>query len=228
MTSLDFWKQKPHFLLPILNLRWLSSTELYILQLYILQFYILQLYILQLYTLQLYTLQFYILQLYILQLYILQLYILQLYTLQLYILQLYILQLYILQFYVLHFTSYNFTSYNFTSYNFTSYNFTSYNFTSYNFTSYNNSTCRQIREKLEVEILDFIILIYFFPMARQPLGVLGNLIIEASRSHSDTPHSVGLLWTSDQPVAETSTWQHTTLKTNRHLCPRRDSNPQSQ
>ena len=27
----------------------------------------------------------------------------------------------------------------------------------------------------------------------------------ASRSHSDTPPSVGLLWTSDQPDAETST-----------------------
>jgi hypothetical protein len=25
------------------------------------------------------------------------------------------------------------------------------------------------------------------------------------RSHSDTSHSVGILWTSDQPVAETST-----------------------
>jgi hypothetical protein len=34
--------------------------------------------------------------------------------------------------------------------------------------------------------------------------------------HSDAPHSVGLLWTSDQPVAETSTWQHTTLTTNIH------------
>jgi hypothetical protein len=45
--------------------------------------------------------------------------------------------------------------------------------------------------------------------------------VEASRSHSDTPHSVGLLWTSDQPVAETSTWQHTTLTTDRHTCPRR-------
>ena len=35
-----------------------------------------------------------------------------------------------------------------------------------------------------------------------------------SRLHDhtqDTPHSVGLLWTSDQPHAETSTWQHTTL-----------------
>jgi hypothetical protein len=27
----------------------------------------------------------------------------------------------------------------------------------------------------------------------------GLLIVQASRSHSDTPHSVGLLWTSDQP-----------------------------
>jgi hypothetical protein len=34
---------------------------------------------------------------------------------------------------------------------------------------------------------------------------LSLLIVEVSRSHSDTPNSVGLLWTSDQPVAETST-----------------------
>jgi hypothetical protein len=34
------------------------------------------------------------------------------------------------------------------------------------------------------------------------------LTIQTARSHSDTPHSVGLLWTSDQPDAETSTWQH--------------------
>ena len=41
-------------------------------------------------------------------------------------------------------------------------------------------------------------------------------------------HSVGLLWTSDQPVAQTSTWQHTTLKTDRHPGLRPDSNLQSQ
>jgi len=48
---------------------------------------------------------------------------------------------------------------------------------------------------------------------------LGFLIIEASRSHSDTPHSVGLLWTSDQAEAETSTSQHTILekKTDVHV-----------
>jgi hypothetical protein len=42
------------------------------------------------------------------------------------------------------------------------------------------------------------------------------------------PHSVGLLWTSDQPIAETSTWQHTTRTIDRHQCPRWGSNPQSQ
>ena len=47
----------------------------------------------------------------------------------------------------------------------------------------------------------------------------GLLIIEDSWSHSDTPHSVRLLWTGDQPDAETSTWQHTTLTRDRHPCP---------
>ena len=44
----------------------------------------------------------------------------------------------------------------------------------------------------------------------------------------DTSHSVGLLWKSDKPQAEISTWQHTTLTTDRHPCHRRDSNQQSQ
>ena len=44
----------------------------------------------------------------------------------------------------------------------------------------------------------------------------------------DTPQSVGLLWTRDQLVAETSTWQHTTLTRDRHPCPRWNSNPRSQ
>jgi hypothetical protein len=65
---------------------------------------------------------------------------------------------------------------------------------------------------------------FFFPMAQQPLVGQGLLTVEASRSHSDTPHSLGLCWTSDQPEAETSTWQHTT---HTRGCPRRNSNPQS-
>jgi hypothetical protein len=47
-------------------------------------------------------------------------------------------------------------------------------------------------------------------MAQQPLVGPGLLIIEASRSHSDTSHSIGHLWASDQSDAETSTLQHTT------------------
>jgi hypothetical protein len=42
-------------------------------------------------------------------------------------------------------------------------------------------------------------------MAQQPLVGQGFLIFDASQSHSDTPHSVGFLLTSDQSVAETST-----------------------
>jgi len=53
-------------------------------------------------------------------------------------------------------------------------------------------------------------------------------IIEASRSYSDTPLSGWLLWTSNRPFAEACTWQHTTLTRDRHPCPRRDPNPQSQ
>jgi hypothetical protein len=43
-----------------------------------------------------------------------------------------------------------------------------------------------------------------------------DLIHEVSRSHNDAPQSVGLLWTSAELVAETSTWQHTTLTTDIH------------
>ena len=64
------------------------------------------------------------------------------------------------------------------------------------------------------------------PMMRRLQVGQGLLIIEASRSHSDTPHSVGLLWTSDQPDAEPSSGQHSTR--DRHPCTRQDSNPQSQ
>ena len=39
--------------------------------------------------------------------------------------------------------------------------------------------------------------------------VCPGLLWEVPRSHSDTPHSVGLLWTSDRPVAGTSTWLYT-------------------
>ena len=66
-------------------------------------------------------------------------------------------------------------------------------------------------------------------MAQQPPSGPGPVYYRGfTITLSYTPHSVGLLRTSDQLHAETSTWQHTTLKRDRHLCPRRDSNPQSQ
>jgi hypothetical protein len=69
---------------------------------------------------------------------------------------------------------------------------------------------------------------YWFFMARQPLLGQGLFTLEASRSHSDTPHSLRLLSTNDPPDAEISTWQHTALKRDRHPCPLWYSNPKSQ
>jgi len=61
-----------------------------------------------------------------------------------------------------------------------------------------------------------------------PLVRQGLFIIEASRSHSNTPHSVGIHGTTDQPDTEDSTWQHTTITRDWYPCPGRDSNPPSQ
>jgi hypothetical protein len=54
-------------------------------------------------------------------------------------------------------------------------------------------------------------------------GILFSLI-----TLKHTPQSVGLLWTRDRPVAETVTWQQKYCTRDKHPCPRRDSNPQSQ
>jgi hypothetical protein len=69
---------------------------------------------------------------------------------------------------------------------------------------------------------------YAFFMVQETTEDESLFIIEALRSHSDTPHSAGRLRTSDQPVADTSTRQHTTLQRERNPCPWRDSNPQPQ
>ena len=68
-------------------------------------------------------------------------------------------------------------------------------------------------QKSSISIEPFSVTFFFLrspppAMIQQPLVGL-DLLYEVSRSHSDTPHSVGILWTSDRPVAETSTWQHT-------------------
>jgi hypothetical protein len=71
----------------------------------------------------------------------------------------------------------------------------------------------------------FVQFMTFSPMAPQHLVGQDLLNVEVSRLHSGAPYSVGLLWASDQLVAETSTREHTTLKTDRHPCPLRDSKP---
>jgi len=45
------------------------------------------------------------------------------------------------------------------------------------------------------------------------------ITLDVLRSHSDTPHSVGNLRPSDQPITKNSNWQHTTLTRDRHPCP---------
>ena len=71
------------------------------------------------------------------------------------------------------------------------------------------------------------IVFHLFHGATVPSGS-GPPHYEASRTHSDISHSVGLLWTSDQPNAETSVRQHTITTRNKHPCPRPDSIQQSQ
>jgi hypothetical protein len=49
---------------------------------------------------------------------------------------------------------------------------------------------------------------FLFSMVQQPTVGQDLIIMEASQSHSGTPHSVILLWKSDRPFAETSISQH--------------------
>ena len=66
---------------------------------------------------------------------------------------------------------------------------------------------------------------YFFPLvALQPNYGSWSPLTGVSRSHL----LVGLLWLSDQPDADTSTLQYTTLTKEKHSCPQLDLNPQSQ
>jgi hypothetical protein len=53
-------------------------------------------------------------------------------------------------------------------------------------------------------------------LALQPSAGYGLVHEVFVITNNDAPQSVGLIWTSDQPVAETSTWQHT-QQTNIHV-----------
>ena len=77
--------------------------------------------------------------------------------------------------------------------------------------------CHNLRVLISKQLLlkQSVCLFLCFGCAKAPQWDL--LIHDFSRSHSDTPQSVGLLWTSDQPVAETYLTRHNTH--NRHPCP---------
>jgi hypothetical protein len=70
------------------------------------------------------------------------------------------------------------------------------------------------------------------PISLWRLSPQGASTSSVSRLHDhnqgDTPCTVGLLWTSDQPEAAASTWHFTTLTRERHPWPRQDSNLQTQ
>ena len=67
----------------------------------------------------------------------------------------------------------------------------------------------------EVYVLIIYILYLRIMTQRPPVGQ-GLLIHGVQITNNDAPQSVELLWTSDQLVAETYTWQHTTLTTDIH------------
>jgi len=59
----------------------------------------------------------------------------------------------------------------------------------------------------KVQIVGYInpSMLFSLPKTQQPQVGHGVHIIEAPRSHSDTSHSVALLWKGDQPISETCT-----------------------
>jgi hypothetical protein len=62
----------------------------------------------------------------------------------------------------------------------------------------------RITDTLYEDLCTFMIILLYWLL--QPFMSLRRLTLEVSRSLTMTqPQSVGLLWTSDQPVAETST-----------------------
>ena len=75
----------------------------------------------------------------------------------------------------------------------------------------NNGIVRYTAAKIiESDNLMIIYSLICFPVAR--FRVMASLSYQKLLDHTqDTPQSVGLLWTGDQPDAETSTWQHTAL-----------------
>ena len=54
-------------------------------------------------------------------------------------------------------------------------------------------------------LIYFIFHFFSMTLAAQSLAMASSFLRFFEITHNNTPQSVGLLWTSDQPVAETST-----------------------
>jgi hypothetical protein len=91
----------------------------------------------------------------------------------------------------------------------------------------NNNNNNNKTMSLENTLLQLLLLFFFYRDTTAPSGPRSPYCRGFTITLRHT-NSVGLLWTSDLPDAETSTWQHTALTTDKHPCFRRDSNPQSQ
>jgi hypothetical protein len=63
----------------------------------------------------------------------------------------------------------------------------------------------------ELQTYIFLVTQFIFPRGSAALIGLVLLIVNLSRSHSVTPQTIGLLWKSDQPEAEISSRQNTTV-----------------
>jgi len=68
---------------------------------------------------------------------------------------------------------------------------------------------KQLQADFEIHFMRHVSLVQniFPPYGSSAIFRVMDSPFEVSRSHSDTPQSVWLLWLSDQPVAQTSTWQ---------------------
>jgi hypothetical protein len=73
----------------------------------------------------------------------------------------------------------------------------------------------QCQKQLQIYYKNILFIIVLLYGATAPSGP-GPSHYQGFKSTFDTPYTLGLLWTSDQPDAETSTWQHITFTRDIH------------
>jgi len=91
-------------------------------------------------------------------------------------------------------------------------------------------TCTRVLFSMDLFVrnsLKFVCLFVCFLLVFAPTFPTGSESFQSqcfSITHNSPPQSVGLPWTSDQFITETSTWQHTTFTTDELPCPGRIRN----